>query len=87
MKTVCEKVVYEELLASLMFLNVNFLSLCFIYFNVKKTYLRVRMGRILNLLLMFIGGEGKESSGACEQSRGEKSFSFFYQLFIGFHIL
>ena len=36
MKTVCEKVVYEGLLVSLMFLKVKFFYLCFIYFNVKK---------------------------------------------------
>ena len=71
MKTVCEKVVYEGLLVSLMFLKVIFFCICFIYFNVKKTYLRVRTGRIPNLL--YRGGEGKESSGACEQSKVEKS--------------
>ena len=36
MKTVCEKVVYEGLLVSLMFLKVKFFCICFIYFNVKK---------------------------------------------------
>ena len=48
MKTVCEKVVYEGLLVSLMFLKVKFFYLCFIYFNVKKTYFRVRAGCIPN---------------------------------------
>ena len=65
MKNVCEKVFY---------VNVKFCPPCFIYFKVKKNVLestRVRMGRILNLL--YRGGEGKESSGACEQSKGGKS--------------
>ena len=70
MKNVCKKVVYEGLLVILLFLIVNFLSLFYLFY-VKKTYLRVRMGCILKLL--YIGGEEKESSGACEQSRGEKS--------------
>ena len=39
MKTVCEKVVFEGLLVSLMFLKVKFFYLCFIYFNVKKNVL------------------------------------------------
>ena len=62
MKSVCEKVVYEGLLVILMFLKVNFFKSLFYLFQCKKTYLRVRMGRILNLL--YRGGEEKESSRA-----------------------
>ena len=39
MKTVCEKVVYEGLLVSLMFLKVKIFLDFFIYFNVKKNVL------------------------------------------------
>ena len=73
MKNVCEKFVYEELLVSLMFLSVHFfIFVFFISMWINKTFLRVRMGRILNLLFRGVV-EGKESSEACEQSRGEKS--------------
>ena len=49
MKTVCEKVVYEGLLVSLMFLKVKiFLDFFYLFQCEKKTYFRVRAGCIPN---------------------------------------
>ena len=61
MKTVCEKVVYEGLLVSLMFLKVNFLSL-FYLFQCEKNVFESTDGPYPQLTVQRWGREGVQWS-------------------------
>ena len=69
-KTVSEKVVYEGLLWSLMFLKVKFFYLCFNYFIVKKNVLESTDGAY-SQLTHTVQRWGRERAGGSRVGRWE----------------
>ena len=74
MENVCDKVFYQGLLVSLMFLVLNFFVSFYHLFECEKNVLESTDGPYPQITVQGWGREGVQRSlGACEQSRGEKS--------------